>query len=103
MDLLAESLRQEGFMVQFEAQLETFAGQFQDVDLLAVQPAGRPLGWILNSDGSIVLHADLQRISLQPGLIERLQRVARRYSLLLAFDQVEQLGSSVAEFSVNPL
>jgi hypothetical protein len=34
------------------------------------------------------MHGDIQRISRQPGLEQRLQRLTRRYALLHAIDQV---------------
>ncbi len=55
-----------------------------------------PLGWTQQEDGTIVMHGDIQWISRQPGLEQRLQRLTRRYALLHAMDQVRlgALGSA---------
>ena len=56
-----------------------------------------PLGWTQREDGTIVMHGDIQRISGQPGLEQRLQRVTRRYALLHAMDEVRLGGMGSAE------
>ena len=56
-----------------------------------------PLGWTRREDGTIVMHGDIQRISRQPGLEQRLQRVTRRYALLHAMDEVRFGGLGSAE------
>ena len=43
------------------------------------------------------MHGDIQRISRQPGLEQRLQRVTRRYALLHAMDEVRLGGVGSAE------
>lgn len=88
LDYLARSLTQEGFKVQFGGCLDDVGAAPVPVDLVAYCGDIRPLGWSRQSDGSICLWGDLQRISSQPGLEARLQRVARRYALLFAIDQI---------------
>ena len=73
-------------------ELQGFADDSHAVDVLASQGSALPLGWTQGVDGTIVMHGDIQRISRQPGLEQRLQRVTRRYALLQAMDQV-RLGA----------
>ena len=73
-------------------ELQGFADDSHAVDVLASQGSALPLGWTQREDGTIVMHGDIQRISRQPGLEQRLQRVTRRYALLHAMDEV-RLGS----------
>ena len=49
------------------------------------------------------MHGDIQRISRQPGLEQRLQRVTRRYALLHAIDQVHlgRMGSAELILQTN--
>jgi hypothetical protein len=95
LDYLARSLTQEGFKVQFGGCLDDVGAAPVPVDLVAYCGDVRPLGWSRQSDGSICLWGDLQRISSHPGLEARLQRVARRYALLFAIEQITIEGDRV--------
>ena len=77
--------------------LQGFADDSHAVDVLAFQGSAMPLGWTQREDGTIVMHGDIQRISRQPGLEQRLQRVTRRYALLHAMDEVRLGGMGSAE------
>ena len=88
LERLAQALCDEGFTVERSTKLQGFAVDSHAVDVLAFQGSAMPLGWTLREDGTIVMHGDIQRISRQPGLEQRLQRVTRRYALLHAMDQV---------------
>ena len=88
LDYLARALTQEGFKIQFGGCLDDVGSDPVLADLVAYCGDCRPLGWSRQSDGSICLCGDLQRISAHPGLEARLQRVARRYALLFAIDQI---------------
>ena len=88
LDYLARALAQEGFKVQFGGCLDDVGSDPVLADLVAYCGDCHPLGWSRKSDGSICICGDLQRISSHPGLEARLQRVARRYSLLFAIDQI---------------
>ena len=88
LDYLARALSQEGFKVQFGGCLDDVGAEPVPADLVASCGDCRPLGWSRQADGSITLCGDLQRISAHPGLEARLQRVARRYALLFAVDQI---------------
>ena len=88
LDYLARALTQEGFKIQFGGGLDGVGSDPVLADLVAYCGDCRPLGWSRQSDGSICLCGDLQRISAHPGLEARLQRVARRYALLFAIDQI---------------
>ena len=68
--------------------LQGFADDSHAVDVLAFQGSAMPLGWTRRENGTIVMHGDIQRISRQHGLEQRLQRVTRRYALLHAMDEV---------------
>ena len=81
-------MAQEGFQVQFGGCLDDVGSAPVPADLLAFCGDCRPLGWSRQADGSICLCGDLQRISSHTGLEARLQRVARRYALLFAIDQI---------------
>jgi hypothetical protein len=88
LDYLARALTQEGFKVQFGGYLDDVGSVPVPADLVASCGDCRPLGWSRQADGRICLCGDLQRISSHPGLEARLQRVARRYALLFAIDQI---------------
>ncbi len=103
LDLLEQSLRDEGFEVRVNACLNDVTGPPRSVDLLAHWSDCRPIGWVTGSDGTVVMHGDLQRISLHGGLSHRLQRVSRRYALLQALDDVQQLSLPTGQVSVSPL
>ena len=96
LERLVQSLCDEGFTVERSTKLQGFADDSHAVDVLAFQGSAMPLGWTQREDGTIVMHGDIQRISRQPGLEQRLQRLNRRYALLHAMDQVRlgSLGSS---------
>ena len=95
LERLIQALGDEGFTVERTTELHGFADDSHAVDVLASQGLAMPLGWTQREDGTIVMHGDIQRISRQPGLEQRLQRVTRRYALLHAMDQVRlgELGS----------
>ena len=103
LDLLERALHDEGFMVLQQADLDQFGTTPVRVDLLASLDGCCPLGWSIQSDGTIDLHGDLQRISSQIGLAERLQRVTRRYALLDAFAKVSAPSMPPMQVSFNAL
>ena len=78
-------------------ELQGFADDSNPVDVLAIQGSAMPLGWTQREDGTILMHGDIQRISRQPGLEQRLQRLTRRYALLHAMDEVCLGGMGSAE------
>ena len=96
-DRLVQAPCDEGFTVERTTELQGFADDSHAVDVLAVQGSALPLGWTQRKDGTIVMHGDIQRISRQPGLEQRLQRVTRRYALLHAMDEVRLGGMGSAE------
>ena len=100
LDWLEQSLRDEGFTVHRDASLPIF-GATQRVDLLASMASTHPIAWLRRPDGTIEMCGDLQRITLHAGLNRLLQRVSRRYSLLEAMDQIQQLDSFDAEVSLT--
>ena len=103
LDLLEQSLRDEGFEVSVNASLSDVIGPPRHVDLLAIWPDCRPIGWVNGSDGTVVMYGDLQRISQSGGLSHRLQRVSRRYALLQALDDVQHLSLSSGQITVSPV
>ena len=103
LDLLERALCDEGFTVKREAELDDFGSVPINVDLLACIDGGRPLGWLTQPDGSIDMHGDLQRISTQIGLAERLQRVTRRYALLDAFARASDASMPPMQVSFSAL
>ena len=96
LERLVQALCHEGFRVERTTQLRGFADDSHAVDVLATHGSVVPLGWTQREDGTIVMHGDIQRISRQSGLEQRLQRVTRRYALLHAMDQVRHgaMGSA---------
>ena len=96
LERLVQALCDEGFTVERSPELQGFADSYA-VDVLAFQGSAMPLGWTQREDGTIVMHGDIQRISRQPGLEQRLQRVTRRYALLHAMDEVRLGGMGSAE------
>ena len=97
------ALRDEGFSVERTTELQGFADDSRTVDVLAAHGDAMPLGWTQREDGTIVMHGDIQRISRQPGLEQRLQRVTRRYALLHAMDQVRFGAMGSADLIVQSL
>ena len=97
LERLVQALCDEGFTVERSTELQGFADDSHAVDVLAFQGSAMPLGWTQREDGIIVMHGDIQRISRQPGLEQRLQRVTRRYALLHAMDEVRLGGMGSAE------
>ena len=97
LERLVQALCDEGFTVKRSTELKGFADDSHAVDVLAFQGSAMPLGWTQREDGTIVMHGDIQRISRQPGLEQRLQRVTRRYALLHAIDEVRLGGMGSAE------
>ena len=97
LERLVRALRDEGFSVERTTELQGFADDSHTVDVLAVHGDAMPLGWTQREDGTIVMHGDIQRISRQPGLEQRLQRVTRRYALLHAMNEVRLGGMGSAE------
>ena len=97
LERLVQALCDEGFTVERSTKLQGFADDSHAVDVLAFQGSAMPLGWTQREDGTIVMHGDIQRISRQPGLEQRLQRVTRRYALLHAMDEVCLGGMGSAE------
>ena len=96
LERLVQALCDEGFTVERSTELQGFADSHA-VDVLAFQGSAMPLGWTQREEGTIVMHGDIQRISRQPGLEQRLQRVTRRYALLNAMDEVRLGGMGSAE------
>ena len=101
LERLVQALCDEGFTVERSTKLQGFADDSQAVDVLAFQGSALPLGWTQREDGTIVMHGDIQRISRQPGLEQRLQRVTRRYALLHAMDEVRLGGVGSAELILH--
>ena len=103
LERLVQALCDEGFNVERSTELQGFADDFHAVDVLAFQGSDMPLGWTEREDGTIVMHGDIQRISRQPGLEQRLQRVTRRYALLHTIDQVHLgcMGSAELILQIN--
>jgi len=101
LERLAQALGQEGFEVTAKGQLPGFGPSTIAVDLAATYGDSMVLGWVHQSDGSISLRSDLQRISRTTGLETALQRVARRYSLLTALAEVERQQLPTAALTVQ--
>ena len=102
LDLLAQSLQLEGFTLEPRGALPVFGSEPRLLDLLASFNGSRPVGWQQQRDGSILMHGDLQRLSVQIGLSERLQRVSRRYALLESLEHVDNLVGMGAKVTVKP-
>ena len=101
LERLVQALCDEGFKVERTTELQGFADDSHAVDVLAFQGSAMPLGWTQRRNGAIVMHGDIQRISRQPGLEQRLQRLTRRYALLHAIDQVRLGDMGSAELIVQ--
>ncbi|MGB1415864.1 MAG: DUF1257 domain-containing protein [Synechococcus sp.] len=103
LDLLEAALLDEGFQVSHHADLTSFEGDSCPVDLLAERPDQRPLGWRASATGAISMIGDLQRISLQPGLASRLQKLTRRYAVLNAMEALKSSGLQTAQVTVESI
>ncbi|MEX1316711.1 MAG: DUF1257 domain-containing protein [Synechococcaceae cyanobacterium] len=99
-DRLAASLEAVGLQPRWGGQLDGFAGERQPVELQVELDSGQQLGWARQSDGSLALVGDLQRISRSTRLQGLLSAITRRYAAEMALaDAARQLGS--AQVSVS--
>jgi hypothetical protein len=79
-DCLAGTLLSLGLPPLRGGALRDFAGEAVDVVLQVRLPRGETLGWSRQSDGSLALVGDLQRISRSERLQELLSRITRAYA-----------------------
>lgn len=86
-ELLASSLSQLGLVPRLGGALQGFAGDEQPVLIQVELPEGARLGWQRQSDGSLAVVGDLQRISRSRSLQELLSRVTRAYAARAALQQ----------------
>lgn len=79
-DLLASSLQALGHEPQIGGILRGFADDRQKVVLQVKLPEGHSIGWARQSDGSLALVGDLQRLSRSRSLQTLLGRLTRHYA-----------------------
>ncbi len=79
-DCLELSLRDLGLQPRRGGVLEGFAGEAMNVELQVSVGRGRSLGWGRQSDGSLALVGDLQRIAASSSLQTLLGRITRAYA-----------------------
>ncbi len=79
-DLLAASLQALGHQPQWGGELRGFADDRRTVLLQVRLPEGLSIGWSRQSDGSLALVGDLQRLSRSRSLQSLLGRLTRHYA-----------------------
>lgn len=78
--LLAQVLQDLGLEPLGPGHLRGFAGERQSVLLRVQLPEGLWLGWSRQSDGSLALVGDLQRLSRSRSVQSLIGRLTRRYA-----------------------
>ncbi|MFI0403052.1 MAG: DUF1257 domain-containing protein [Cyanobium sp.] len=84
LDLMASALEALHLEPQRDEKLIGFAGEQQPVDLLIQLENGQVLGWRQQSDGSLALVADLQKLTQCTALPRLLAEITRTYATHLA-------------------
>lgn len=79
-DCLAASLRSLGLAPLPGGELIGFGGEAEPVVLQVQLTAGEALGWRRQTDGSLALVGDLQRISRSSTLQDLIGRITRAYA-----------------------
>lgn len=97
-DLLVVSLTQLGLTPLRGGTLAGFADAPEPVDVQVRLPGGEGLGWQVQTDGSLALIGDLQKISRSHVLQDLIARITRHYA---ANQAVEQARQSFAPGSVS--
>lgn len=83
---LAASLESLGFQPETGGALDDFPGESRPVMLRVTLADGLTLGWSRQSDGSLALVADLQRLSRSAPLEAFLSSLTRAYAAREALD-----------------
>ncbi|MEB3165471.1 MAG: DUF1257 domain-containing protein [Cyanobacteriota bacterium] len=97
-DCLEASLRSLGFHPGRGGRLVGFAGQEVPVELQVPVGRGRSLGWQRQSDGTLALVGDLQRIAASSSLRSLLGRITRAYAARQALEAAaRELPDAVIE------
>jgi hypothetical protein len=78
--VLAQVLRDLGLDPLGAGHLHGFAGERRRVSLRVQLPEGLWLGWTRQSDGSLALVGDLQRLSRSRSVQELIGQLTRRYA-----------------------
>ena len=100
-DTLAASLRALGLEPSPGGLLEGFAAEREPVELQVRLTDGEVLGWARQSDGSLALVGDLQRLSRCRGLQALIGRITRAYAARRALAAAE-LQFSGATIELQP-
>jgi hypothetical protein len=87
-DCLAASLEALGLNPSRGGSLQGFGPDAQAVEL-QVQVAGLAIGWQRQSDGTLALVADLQRLSRSTAAAPLLSRLTRTYAARIALAQAQ--------------
>jgi len=95
-ELLAASLQALGHTPCLGGELGGFGGERQPVVLQVRLPEGQAIGWRRQSDGSLALVGDLQRLSRSRTLQVLLGRITRRYAAQLALREASSCFSAAA-------
>ena len=90
-DRLAATLEALGFTPRFGGSLESFGRQRQSVELRVKLADGLQIGWQRQSDGSLGLVCDLQRLSRSRQLSRLLGSITRAYAARQALDAAAAL------------
>lgn len=97
-ECLRDSLRALGYEPHPAGRLEGFAGESREVELGLRLASGEALGWARQSDGSLALVGDLQRLSRAAGLPALLGRITRAYAARRALqDAAQRLPGAIVE------
>ncbi len=101
LDLLEAALRDLGLTPLRGGDLQGFAEDRQPVDLSVNLADGQPVGWRRQSDGQLMLVADLQRLGRSHSLRSLIGAITRRYAARLALrEAASSLAGARVEISV---
>lgn len=89
-ELLCRALADLSLTVERGGHLQGFADQREAVCLRARLPEGLWLGWSRQSDGSLSLVGDLQRLGRSRSLQQLIGQITRRYAAHLALQELHQ-------------
>ncbi|SBO42208.1 DUF1257 domain-containing protein [Cyanobium sp. NIES-981] len=98
---LAASLEAVGLVPRWGGDLQGFADVRQAVVLQVRLAGGGALGWRRQSDGSLALVGDLQRLSRSRSLQALLGRLTRGYAARMAVKEAQLHFADTAEGSVH--
>lgn len=91
-EILKDSLRNLGFVVQTDAEVRGSGCQRIRADVVAVLEGGYDLGWSRNGDGSFNLVADLWGVARKHNMSELVNSINQKYAVNQTLAAVKRPG-----------